>query len=230
MRVLAIIPCYNEGPNLKETVESLKAGAPGIDFIVVDDGSSDNTADVCADSGYPVIRLPFNLGLANAVRTGMRYAFNGGYEMALQFDGDGQHLPGYIPQMILLMTGNSADIVVGSRYMQEKPRGLRGFGGKCLSTAIKAATGKTITDPTSGMRLYNRQMIEKFAGQINFGPEPDTLAYLIKRGAKVLETPVTMAGRKAGKSYLTALGSINYMIRMIVSILIIHWFREEGRY
>lgn len=225
MKILAIIPCYNEALNLKRTVDQLRETAPEVDFIVVDDGSRDSTGQVCADNGFPVIVLPFNLGLANAVQTGMRYARIKGYDMALQFDGDGQHKPEYIRDMVRLMAESSADIVVGSRYAHTKPRGLRGFGGKLLGAAIRIATGQSLSDPTSGMRLYNRDMIGRFADHMNYGPEPDTLAYLLKQGAVILETPVVMAERTAGQSYLNALSAANYMLRMFVSIIIIHWFR-----
>jgi len=227
LKVLAIIPCYNEGQSLKRVVENLKIKAAAIDFIVVNDGSQDDTHEVCADNNYPVINIPFNLGLASAVQTGMRYACDNGYAMALQFDGDGQHLPEYIPEMIDLMQETGADIVVGSRYMQKSSRSLRGLGGSLLRIAVKIATGKKLSDPTSGMRLFNRKMIEKFAYHMNYGPEPDTLVYLMNQGAKVFEMPVTMQERKAGKSYLSTLVAINYMLRMFVSIMIIQWFRVK---
>ena len=227
MRVLAIIPCYNEEQSIKNTVENLKAKAVTIDFIVVNDGSRDNTHKVCIDNNYPVIDIPFNLGLANAVQTGMRYAYDNGYDMALQFDGDGQHLPEYISGMVGLMQESSADIVIGSRYMFKSSRSLRGLGVSFLRVAVRIAAGKKLTDPTSGMRLFNRQMIERFATQMNHGPEPDTLVYLINQGVTVLESPVTMQERKAGKSYLSALNAANYMIRMFVSIVIVQWFRMK---
>jgi glycosyltransferase involved in cell wall biosynthesis len=226
-KVLAIIPCYNEEKNLISTVENLKAKTPFVDFIVVNDGSKDNTYRVCVENHYPVIDMPFNLGLANAIQTGMRYAYSNGYEMAIQFDGDGQHIPSYIPEMIKLMQNTSADIVIGSRYMQKRSRDLRGLGSSFLRINIKIVTGKTISDPTSGMRLYNRKMIEAFTKQMNYGPEPDTLTYLINQGITILETPVTMQERKSGKSYLTMFASMSYMLRMFISINFIQWFRVK---
>jgi glycosyltransferase involved in cell wall biosynthesis len=225
MKVLAIIPCYNEEKNIISTIENLKRETPAVDFVVVNDGSKDNTHRVCVENHYPVIDMPFNLGLANAVQTGMRYAYNNEYEMAIQFDGDGQHIPAYIPEMIKLMLDKSADIVIGSRYMQKRSRGLRGLGSNFLRIIIKIVTGKTISDPTSGMRLYNRKMIEVFAKQMNYGPEPDTLTYLLNQGIKITETPVAMQERKAGKSYLTTFTAVNYMLRMFISITFIQWFR-----
>ena len=229
MNVLAIVPCYNEEHSLKDTVENLKSNAATVDFVVVNDGSLDNTYQICVDNGYKVINIPYNLGLANAVQAGMRYAYNNGYDMALQFDGDGQHLPGYILDMVTLMRNTSADIVVGSRYMLKSSISLRSFGGNLLRVAVKIVTGKTMTDPTSGMRLYNRKMIDKFANHMNHGPEPDTLAFLIRRGAILHELPVEMQDRKAGKSYFSGLVAVNYMLRMFVSILLIQWFRAKEK-
>ena len=229
MKVLAIIPCYNEEQNLKNTVEDIRSKAASVDFIVVNDGSRDNTRKICDENNYPVINIPFNLGLANAVQTGMRYAYNNDYDMALQFDGDGQHLPEYISEMVNLMQEASADIVIGSRYMRKTSQGLRGIGVSLLKVAVRIVTGRKLSDPTSGMRLFNRQMIERFAIQMNHGPEPDTLVYLINQGATVLESPVSMQRRKAGKSYLSALNAANYMLRMFVSIIIVQWFRVKER-
>ena len=229
MKVLAIIPCYNEEQSIKNTIDNIKAKAETIDFIVVNDGSQDNTYKVCITNNYPVIDIPFNLGLANAVQTGMRYAYLNEYDMALQFDGDGQHLPEYIPEMVRLMQDTNADIVIGSRYAMKTSRGLRGIGVGLLKVAVRIATGRKLSDPTSGMRLFNRDMIERFAIQMNHGPEPDTLVYLINQGAAVIELPVTMQERKAGKSYLGALGAANYMLRMFVSIIIVQWFRVKER-
>ena len=228
MKVLAIIPCYNEGQNLKNTLESFKAKT-NIDFVVVNDGSRDNTRKVCIDNSYPLIDIPFNLGLSNAIQTGMRYAYYSEYDMAMQFDGDGQHLPEHISEMVALMQKTSADIVIGSRYTEKSTRSLRGLGGRLLRVAVLIATGKKLSDPTSGMRLYNRKMIEKFANNMNYDPEPDTLSYLINQGATVVETPVIMRKRQAGKSYLGALAAVNYMVRMFVSIIIIQWFREKEK-
>jgi len=230
MKILAIIPCYNEGESIKNTVENLKEKTIGVDFVIVNDGSRDNTRDICLENNYPIIDFPFNLGLSNAVQTGMRYAYNNGYEMALQFDGDGQHDPLYIPEMVQKMQETSADIVIGSRHLQKSSRGgMRGIGQNLIKLAIRITTRKKLTDPTSGMRLYNKKMIKRFAHQMNYGPEPDTLVYLINHGVSVVETSVTMQERKAGKSYLTSLNAINYMLRMLISILFIQWFRIKEK-
>ena len=226
MKTLAIIPCYNEEGSIEKTILSLKEKAPDIDYVIINDGSVDNTKQVCEEKGFNTIDLPFNLGLANAVQTGMLYAYKNNYEQAIQFDGDGQHLPEYISDMQKLMLDKRADIIIGSRYMKKYPFGLRGLGQLILRFVIRISTGNTITDPTSGMRLVNRKMIERFATEMNHGPEPDTLVYLIKHeGAVVLETPVTMQERKTGKSYFGGFTTVRYMAQMVVSILLIQWFR-----
>jgi len=227
LKILAIVPCYNEEESIIATIENLKAKTPYVDFIIVNDGSRDRTCKICLDKKYPVVDISFNLGLANAVQAGMRYAYINGYDMTLQFDGDGQHLPEYIPEMVRMMLETSADIIVGSRYMKKTSQKLRGLGSGLLRGAITIATGKKLTDPTSGLRLYNRKMIDRFANQMNYGPEPDTLAYLMNQGVSVMEIPVTMQERKAGKSYFGTLSAINYMLRMFVSIIIIQWFRAK---
>jgi len=230
MNVLVVIPCYNEEGSIQSTIERLKDKTPHLDFVVINDGSIDGTGEICTKNRYPVISLPFNLGLASAVQTGMRYAYLNKYEAAVQFDGDGQHLSEYLPEMAKIMQEHSADIVVGSRYTQKNTRSLRGFGGGLIRFAIRITTGKTLSDPTSGLRMFNRKMIEDFATKMNYGPEPDTLAYLINRGATVIEVPVTMQERKSGTSYLNTLNAMKYMLRMFVSILIIQRFRAmEGK-
>jgi glycosyltransferase involved in cell wall biosynthesis len=158
----------------------------------------------------------------------MRYAYINGYEMAVQFDADGQHLPEYIPELVRTMQETSADVVIGSRYMERSSsRNLRGVGRRLLKITIRMTTGKTLTDPTSGMRLYNRKTINRFANQMNYDPEPDTMVYLMNHGAKLVEIPVEMQERIIGKSYLSTMNAANYMLRMIISIIIIQWFRAK---
>ncbi len=227
MRLLVIIPAHNEQESIKSTVEGMKAACPGRDFIVVNDGSSDDTAAICRTNGYPLLSLPINVGLAGAFQTGMRYALEHGYEAAMQFDADGQHLPQFIELLVERAEGG-ADIVIGSRFVSvKKPFNLRMIGSFLISWTIRFTTGRKICDPTSGMRLYRRGMIEEFASGVNYSPEPDTISYLIKNGALVEEVQVEMAERKAGKSYFDLGGSMMYMVKMMLSILLIQWFRKR---
>ncbi len=226
MKTLLIIPAYNEEGSIARVVDGLREDFPQYDYLVVDDGSADSTAEICRRNGYNYVSHPVNLGLAGAFRTGMTYAEENGYDAAVQFDGDGQHNAGYVADMISLAEKGS-DIVIGSRFLTgKKPRSLRMLGNGLIKFAIKLTTGKRITDPTSGMRLYDREMIRKLAQAADLGPEPDTIALLIRKGAKVAETQVTMNERFAGKSYLTLTRSVKYMIHMFVSILLLQWFRR----
>lgn len=227
MRTLIIIPAYNEEASLRRTVESIKEKAPFVDYLVVNDGSSDQTAQVCRDNAYPFLDLPTNLGLAGAFQAGMKYAFRHKYDCAIQFDADGQHLPEYIEPMIEAVS--NADIVIGSRFIgSKKPRSMRMFGSNLISWAIRLTTGRFIKDPTSGLRAFNSRVIAYMANGLNCGPEPDTVSYLIKRAnARVIEIPVKMADRYAGESYLNPWRSVVYMARMTVSIIFIQLFRKR---
>ena len=229
MNLLVLIPAYNEALNIVRTVSSLQKECPGMDFIVINDGSSDATAQLCRQKGYPLLDLPVNLGLAGAFQAGIRYAWRKGYDAALQFDGDGQHEASCIPLLMTAAEETGADIVIGSRFLtQKKPFSARMFGSRMLTEAIRLTTGKKLTDPTSGMRLYNRKVIERIADNINYGPEPDTLAYLIRSGVKVSEVQVEMHERMAGTSYLTLGRSMSYMLNMVVSIFVLQFFRKRG--
>ena len=168
-----------------------------------------------------------NLGLAGAFQTGLRYAAENDYDCAIQLDADGQHKPEYIAAMLEELE-DGADIVIGSRFLTvKKPKTLRMLGSYIISWSIRLTTGRAICDPTSGMRLFNRAMVEEFAQNLNYGPEPDTISYLIKNGAKVKEVQVEMGERVAGQSYLTFYKSIQYMVKMSISILLIQWFRKR---
>lgn len=227
LKTLLIIPAYNEEESLRNTVESVKRSAPFVDYLIVNDGSKDGTAEVCRRNEYPFLDLSTNLGLAGAFQAGMKYAYRHDYDCAIQFDADGQHLPEYIPALENAISGS--DIAIGSRFVAErKPFSMRMLGSNLIEAAIKLTTGKTIKDPTSGMRAFNSRMIEQMAKGLNFGPEPDTVSYLIKRAnAKVVEVPVVMAERTAGESYLNMGNSIKYMLRMVVSILFMQVVRKK---
>lgn len=224
MKVLIIIPAYNEAQSLKRVMEQLKSTCPQYDYVIVNDGSTDQTKEICEKNQYHVIHHPVNQGLKKAVQTGMQYAMEHHYDMALQFDADGQHLPEYIEDMVNCMTKTNCDIVIGSRFYKSKmPFRMRTLGGKMITAAIRMTTGKHLTDPTSGMRLYRRNMIRLFVKNDDFAPEPDTIAYLIRMGAEVREVKVKMEDRMAGQSYLTPVNATKYMIRILSSILIGQW-------
>ena len=229
MKILIIIPAYNEQENIERVVDNLVENHSQYDYVVINDGSKDKTAEICRKRGYNCIDLPVNLGLAGGFQAGMKYAERMGYDAAIQFDGDGQHDPAYIDVMGQKMAEENADIIIGSRFVTEKkPLNIRMLGNHLIQGCIFLTTGKKITDPTSGMRLFNRRMIKKLSNTMNYGPEPDTVAYLIRCGAKVSEIQVEMHERTAGESYLNMMKSMQYMLHMIVSILLIQWFRVKG--
>lgn len=226
-KLLIVIPAYNEEGSIERVVDDLIQNYPQYDYVVVNDGSRDRTAAICRSRGYRLIDLPVNLGLAGAFQTGLRYAAEHGYDCAMQLDADGQHLPRYIAPMLEKLEAG-ADIVIGSRFVTMlKPRTLRMVGSYLISWAIRLTTGQPICDPTSGMRMFNRRLLEEFAQNLNYGPEPDTISYLIKNGAVVKEVQVKMAERTAGESYLNFARSVQYMIKMGLSILLIQWFRKR---
>lgn len=221
MKLLVIIPAYNEAESLMGVIERLISTCPYYDYIIVNDGSTDATKELCEEKGYNVINHPVNKGLASAMRTGMKYALENGYDAALQFDADGQHLPEYIDGMLKVMEETDCDVVIASRFYDEKmPFRLRTVGGKMISAAIKITDGKSLTDPTSGMRLFKRNIIGAFVKNVFLAPEPDTIAFLIRMGADVREIQVKMEERKHGQSYLSPVNATKYMIRVLLSILL----------
>ena len=227
-RVIAVVPAYNERDNIVSTIEDLRSNAPGVDYVIVNDGSKDDTLSICREHGYNVIDLPVNLGLAGAFQTGMRYAYKHGYDYAIQFDADGQHSAAYIYEMIRVAETQDANIVIGSRFAtQKKPLSARMAGSVLIRAMILLTTRQRIQDPTSGMRLFDRKMIPLFANEMDFGPEPDTISLLMRWGYKVEETQVEMRERIAGESYLNFTKSITYMLRMSISILLVQWFRRK---
>lgn len=229
MRCLIIIPAFNEEMNIVKVVDELIENYPQYDYVVINDGSSDDTAKICRKHGYELIDLPVNLGLAGAFQTGLKYAYIKKYDCAIQFDADGQHRPEYIEPMIKKIE-EGYDIVIGSRFVEEKkPLSLRMVGSFLLSTAMRITTGCKVKDPTSGMRMFSRKMISEFALSLNYGPEPDTISFLLKQGATITEVQASMEERMEGESYLTFGRSASYMLRMLVSILFIQNFRKRKK-
>lgn len=227
--LLIIIPAYNEEENIENTVNGLLEQYPRYDYIVVNDGSKDHTASICRKKGYELIDLPINLGLAGAFQAGMKYAYEKGYSYAMQFDADGQHRPEFIKPMLDKIK-EGYDIVIGSRFLDvKKDKSLRMLGSRMITVAIRMTTKTRVSDPTSGMRMFSKTMIEEFAKNLNYGPEPDTVSYLIKNGARVSEVKAVMDERQFGESYLNMVNSIKYMVKMLASILIVQGFRKRSK-
>lgn len=227
MKLLVVIPAYNEEESLPAVMADLAAHCPGCDALVVNDGSTDGTAGLCRKNGYNLLDLPINLGLAGAFQAGLLYAWRQGYTAAIQFDADGQHQARYVAALAQRLA-EGYDIVIGSRFVTvKKPFTLRMAGSFLISFAMRFATGIRICDPTSGMRVFSRRMIGVFANNLNYPPEPDTISYLLHCGAKISEVQVQVSERTAGASYFTMVRSIKYMLTTAVSILLVQWFRKN---
>lgn len=235
MKVLVIIPAYNEEKNILKAVNEIKKidlKKDYIDYVVINDGSKDNTKKVCKENNISVINLPFNLGIGGAVQTGYKYALYNDYDIAVQFDGDCQHDSSYIKDLVSEIK-NGNDLVIGSRFIKNlskfKSTKMRRVGIKFLSLLIKIFTGKKIYDPTSGFRACNKKVIKMFAlNYPNDYPEPDTIVSVIKKGYKVSEIPVMMNERKNGKSSISFLNSIYYMIKVSLAIIISAYSTKKG--
>lgn len=227
MKLLIIIPAFNEAENIERVVDNLIINYPQYDYVIINDGSTDDTRKICARRHYNMLDLPVNVGLSGAIKSGMRYANYYGYDYVLQLDGDGQHDPQYIQSMAQKMEETDCDIVIGSRFKtKRKPINARMIGSQIITMAIRITTrGKYIGDVTSGMRLFNKKMIKRFGYDMHYSPEPDTLAYLLNCGVRIEEVQVEMYERIAGVSYLNFKSSGWYMLKMLFSIFIFQWVR-----
>lgn len=226
MKTLVVIPAYNEALNIEKTVQDIQLNAPDVDYVVVNDGSKDNTLDVIQKNHFNHIDGFCNLGLFGAVQTGFKLAMKEDYDVVIQFDGDGQHSAKYIDAMVKEIE-NGNDIVIGSRFVSEKkPFTARMIGSRLIASAIRIVTGKKVMDPTSGFRAYGKACIKDYALDMNNPPEPDTLVYMYRKQRKIKEIQVQMSEREFGESYLNLVNTIKYMSRMMVSIFLIQPFRK----
>ncbi len=204
MKKLIIIPAYNEQESIKKTVEDIIKNAPEFDYIVINDCSTDRTKEICETEKFNVVHLPVNLGIGGAVQTGYLYAARNGYDIAVQVDGDGQHDPKFLSKMAEFIEAEHADMVIGSRFINKEgfqSSGARRVGIKYFTMLIKLLTGAKITDPTSGLRMVNREIIEFFAEEYPKDyPEPESVVAILRRKKKVLELPVIMRERSGGVS------------------------------
>lgn len=229
MKVLMIIPAFNEELNIENTVNKIinynNKSKNNIDYIVINDGSTDNTEEVCKKNKYKVINLVNNLGIGGAVQTGYKYAYENNYDVAIQFDGDCQHDENYIDNLVEEVK-NGADFVIGSRFVEDlskfKSTGTRRLGIKIISLLIKICTKTRIYDPTSGFRAANKKVCKLFANDYPIEyPEPESTVKLIKKGLKIKEIPVEMHEREHGESSIKPLKSIYYMFSVCISIIIV---------
>lgn len=222
---IIIIPAYNEGMNLLRVVEDITENAPFMDYIIINDGSTDDTGNICEENGLNALHLPINLGIGGAVQTGYRYAFEMGYEYAVQVDGDGQHKTQYLKRMLEELKISQADMIIGSRFLEKngfQSTKLRRMGIRYFEGLIRLMTGQRVTDSTSGMRMINRKVIGWFADYYPKDyPEPETVAMVLKRGGKVFEMPVEMEERQGGKSSIGLVRSIYYMVKVSLAVVLV---------
>lgn len=224
MKKLIIIPAYNESASIQKTVEEIKKNAAGFDYVVINDCSVDRTRDICEKHGYNVVNLPINLGIGGAVQTGYKYGMKYGYDLAVQVDGDGQHDPKFLSKMSDYLLETDVDMVIGSRFIEKEgfqSSGARRAGIKYFTFLIRLLTGKTVTDPTSGLRMVNRDIMEMFAQDYPKDyPEPESVVAVLRSGKKVKEIPVVMRERNGGVSSISLKKSVYYMIKVSLAILI----------
>jgi glycosyltransferase involved in cell wall biosynthesis len=224
---LAVVPAYNEAPTVGKVIADIRAELPDFDVLVVDDGSTDATAQAARHAGARVVRLPFNLGIGGAVQTGFRYALENDYQYMVQIDGDGQHDPGEVRKLERTMARRpEIDMVCGSRFLRgsaDQPEYLapisRRTGIHLFAFLLRRIVGPKISDPTSGFRLYNRRAIELFARDYPHDyPEVEALLMMHHHRLEMCETRVRMFVRGGGVSSISAGKSVYYMIKVLLAL------------
>jgi len=228
VKVLIVVPAYNEAQNIEKTVKDITTNTK-YDYIVINDCSKDDTKLVCEKNNFNVMSLPVNYGLTSVVQLGMKYAYKNNYDIVIQFDGDGQHQAKYLKKLVDEIEKNKSNVAIGSRFVTEKkPLSARMLGSRLLTAVIRLTTFKKIKDPTSGMRAYDKKAILEFNKNASLTPEPDTIVYMLKKKMKVTEIQVEMKEREFGESYLNPIRSIKYMANMFFSILLIRNITRKG--
>lgn len=223
-KTLVVIPALNEAANIGSVVRAALSAAPGIRVLVVDDGSSDDTAALARQSGARVLRLPFNLGIGAAVQAGFLFAIENGYEWAIRLDSDGQHNPADIPRFLEMMAENPSDLLVGSRFLE--PFGFRSsvcrrMGISFFNRIISFLTGFRVSDTTSGYLAFSSSAMRRLALFMpDDYPEPETIVMMYKWKLTVGEIPVVMEARKAGVSSIRYLWTLYYMVKVTLAVML----------
>lgn len=229
MKALVIIPAYNEQENILYTIQDLDAYYPQMDRVVINDDSQDHTREILEKFHINHINLPVNLGIGGGVQTGYLYAYENGYDIAIQLDGDGQHCASEIGKIMQPILDGKADAVIGSRFIVKEgfqSTFFRRMGIRFLSSMIWSCTGKKIYDVTSGFRAVNRRFIEIFSMEYAQDyPEPEAIVTVSKYNGRICEIPVVMRERRSGKSSIQSIQSLYYMIKVSLAII----FRKMNR-
>jgi len=221
---LIIIPAYNESTNLIHVVEDIEKNAPDFDYVIINDCSKDDTEQICKDNNFNYVSLPINLGIGGGMQTGYKYAQRHGYDVAVQFDGDGQHDAAYLGALLKEMEDTGADMVIGSRFINKEgfqSSFTRRVGIRFFEKLIKIVSGKRITDATSGFRMVNRKITNEFCEYYPKDyPEPESIVAVIRKNYEVKEVPVLMRERMGGTSSIVNYKAIYYMIKVTLAITI----------
>jgi glycosyltransferase involved in cell wall biosynthesis len=225
LRRVAIVPAFNEAQVVGRVIDELYEQDAELDVVVVDDGSVDATAEVARQHGAIVLRLPFNLGIGGAVQTGFRYAFEQGYDIAVRVDGDGQHDPSQLGRVVAPVLAGEADIAIGSRFVGEgegyRSSRSRRIGIRLLALVVSRIVGRRVTDTTSGFQALNRKGIALFARDYPHDyPEVEATVMVSRHRLRSIEVPVTMRERSSGRSSITAVRSVYYMIKVLLAIFV----------
>jgi glycosyltransferase involved in cell wall biosynthesis len=225
LRRVAIVPARNEEDAIGAVVREIRAFDPGLEVVVIDDGSTDRTASVAAKAGAHVVRLPFNLGIGGAVQTGFRYALAHGFELAVRLDGDGQHDPAQLPRVIEPILADEADIVVGSRFAagdgHYKGPMARRVGIRLFAAIVSVLVRQRVTDTTSGFQALNRRGIALFAADYPHDyPEVEATVMVHHHRLRLREVPVVMRERATGSSSITALRSVYYIAKVLLALFV----------
>jgi glycosyltransferase involved in cell wall biosynthesis len=225
VRRVALVPAFNEEANVGRVIDEIRAVDPALDVVVVDDGSYDRTAEVARAHGATVVRLPFNLGIGGAVQTGFRFAFEHGYDLAVRLDGDGQHDPSQLERILAPVVAGEADIAVGSRFAGERDgyrsSRSRRIGIRLLAWVVSRIVGRRVTDTTSGFQALNHRAIELFAHDYPHDyPEVEATIMVSRHRLRSIEVPVSMRERGGGRSSITAIRSVYYMVKVLLAIFV----------
>jgi glycosyltransferase involved in cell wall biosynthesis len=225
VRRIAVVPAFNEQQNVGRVIEEIRAFDPGLDIVVVDDGSVDATAAVAREHRAIVLRLPFNLGIGGAVQTGFRYACDHGYDLAVRVDGDGQHDASQLGRIIAPVVAGEADIAVGSRFVEDgegyRSSRSRRVGIRLLAVVVSRIVGRRVTDTTSGFQALNRKGIALFARDYPHDyPEVEATVMVSRHRLRSVEVPVSMRERSGGRSSITAVRSVYYMLKVLLAIFV----------
>lgn len=224
MKVLIIIPAYNESESIEQVVDNLITNYPAYDYVIINDGSKDDTQRICESRGFKILNLPINLGIGGAVQTGYRYALKNGYDVAVQMDGDGQHDPKYLDSMLSMIENGEADVVIGSRFIDKEgfqSSASRRAGINILSILALILTGVRLHDITSGYRMVNKSLIEVYSDDYPSDyPEPEAMVMAAIHGYRIKEAPVIMKERAGGSSSITLKKSIYYMVKVSMAMII----------